>query len=204
MIKYLVLSLVIIIMIALDIVLIQEFLYQHKQEEKIPQSANRIDTGPVTTEPQLSAKTEKIKIDSISESEKKEITQTVEEEVSHTADMHITDLSEKKEKPVMEDQTDQISLQDTAKPEESIKPLKAVSTVWLNLRENPRLDSEVLTVINKGDSVLVIDQRFNHWKKVIYIKDDQVYTGWVDDRYLRILEPTQESAVSDSEKPQDQ
>ncbi|WP_457621785.1 SH3 domain-containing protein [Persephonella sp.] len=197
MIKYLFLSLVIIIMIAIDIVLIQEFLYQHKNEtaDKRPPVVDK-------SEEALFEKKENIqKIETFSEAEEQEIKQTVEEKVSQTADIHITEITEKK---FPDSREEKIIKTDASSTEAKIKPMKAVSTVWLNLREEPRLDSEVLTVINTGDNVIIIDQKFNHWKKVIYRKGDEEYVGWVDDRYLRIVEPIEESVVSNSETLQDQ
>ncbi len=202
MIKYLILSLVIIVMITIDIILIQEFLFQHKNDIKSPKTIYKTENG-LQEEPKIKEDIQKSIKENISDIEKEEIKDYIETKVSKTFENHIKEdfLTEGNTESNIQN-TDNINMQEKI-IKKDIKPLKAVSKVWLNLRKEPRLDSEVITVINTGDNVVIIDKKFKHWKKVIYKKGNTKYIGWVDDRYLDILEPIKESVASDSETPQD-
>ncbi len=59
-----------------------------------------------------------------------------------------------------------------------------VAKVFVNLRAEPDVNSEVITVVKKGDKVKIIGKKANHWKRVLYPSDGRVYEGWVDDRFF--------------------
>ncbi|WP_457640610.1 SH3 domain-containing protein [Persephonella sp.] len=180
------LSLLIIILIIIDIILIQEFFSQkisRSETKEIP--IQQATTQPEKTNFTFEEKKEQIK-NEVKESDPAENNTQVSEKLSAEKTESIkekkSEISEKK----IENQTKTLSKSVTT--EESFIPATAKVKVFLNLREQPRLDSKVITVIRKGAKVKIIDKKFNHWKKVIYVENNKEYTGWVDDRYLEILE----------------
>ncbi|WP_457623681.1 SH3 domain-containing protein [Persephonella sp.] len=194
--KNLIISFLIIFMLIIDIILIQEFLSQHNEETKKEtiQVENKIEQPTKTTE--------KKEVDEIKH---EEIAYHIEEHVKKTVNQLPIEEKKLRDEPSNIpnfENLPEIELEKGSSGE--FIPVKAVSKVWLNLRAEPRLDANVLTVIKKGDQVTIIDKKFNHWKKVIYKTKDKELIGWVDDRYLQVIDTTQESAESDSEKPPDQ
>jgi len=59
-----------------------------------------------------------------------------------------------------------------------------VANVYVNLRKEPDVNSEVVTVIKKGATVKIIGKKAKHWKRVLYTSENRVYEGWVDDRFF--------------------
>ncbi|WP_457626835.1 SH3 domain-containing protein [Persephonella sp.] len=70
----------------------------------------------------------------------------------------------------------------------TVEPGYMIAKVFVNLRKEPDVNSEIVTVIRKGASVKVIGKKANHWKRVLYRQNDRVYEGWVDDRFFIIGE----------------
>ncbi len=61
-----------------------------------------------------------------------------------------------------------------------------VANVYVNLRKEPDVNSEIVTVIKKGSTVKIIGKKAKHWKRVLYTSENRVYEGWVDDRFFTI------------------
>ena len=59
-----------------------------------------------------------------------------------------------------------------------------VAKVFVNLRKEPDVNSEVVVIIKKGELVKVIGKKANHWKRVLFTHNNRVYEGWVDDRFF--------------------
>lgn len=60
-----------------------------------------------------------------------------------------------------------------------------VAKEFTRLREEPDLNSKVITIVRKGAIVKVIGKKAHHWKKIIYKSGKNVYEGWVDDRFFK-------------------
>ncbi|MBK3332577.1 SH3 domain-containing protein [Persephonella atlantica] len=59
-----------------------------------------------------------------------------------------------------------------------------IAKMFVNLRAQPDVNSDVVTVIKKGAKVKIIGKKAKHWKRVLYPSDGRVYEGWVDDRFF--------------------
>ncbi len=63
-----------------------------------------------------------------------------------------------------------------------------VANVYVNLRKEPDVNSEIVAVIKKGSTVKIIGKKAKHWKRVLYTSENRVYEGWVDDRFFTVGE----------------
>ncbi len=94
-------------------------------------------------------------------------------------------------KPIKQEKNDQleeISEKNKAEKTTQIPEGYMVANVYVNLRKEPDVNSEIVTVIKKGSTVKIIGKKANHWKRVLYTSDGRVYEGWVDDRFFTIGE----------------
>jgi len=99
-----------------------------------------------------------------------EETQTVKKETS----------APEKTKPVKPEVKKETKTTEKGKPAEGY----IVANVFVNLRAQPDVNSDVVTVIKKGAKVKIIGKKAKHWKRVLYPSDGRVYEGWVDDRFF--------------------
>ncbi len=67
----------------------------------------------------------------------------------------------------------------------SIEENKVVAVPFLNVRQKPDPDSEVVYVLREGDKVLILGRGPGTWVRIRYSGTDFDVEGWVNGKYLR-------------------
>ncbi len=181
--KKLFLLIFILVIAVVDIYMAKQILINIHKEE-LSKINNEKEMQIITETPAKEEKVEEIKkVEEVNtEKDQTQPVQTAAEENKPDAEQ-IKPIKQEKN-----DQLEEISEKNKAEKTTQIPEGYMVANVYVNLRKEPDVNSEIVAVIKKGSTVKIIGKKANHWKRVLYTSDGRVYEGWVDDRFFTIGE----------------